>query len=71
MPKRKQLLAMQQSEIGGSAVFIAKQHEHHAAVALLERAASGETIPFPEGVLDSLREASTRSQEGAPATAIS
>lgn len=40
VPKRKQLLAMQRSEIGGSAVFIAKQHGHHAVVALLERSVS-------------------------------
>ena len=61
VPRRKQLLAMQRSEIGGSAIFIAKQHEHHAAVALLERAASGEAIPFPENVTDSLREGSVGS----------
>ena len=61
VPKRKQLLAMQRSEVGGSAVFIARQHEHHAVVALLERAASGESIPFPQSVTDSLsREASER-----------
>ena len=47
VPKRKQLLAMQQSSAGGSALFIARQHEHHEAVALLERAASGEEIPLP------------------------
>ena len=70
VPKRKQLLAMQQSEIGGSCIFIAKQHEHHEAVALLERAASGESIPFPEGLPDSLREGSLGSPTratGAPA----
>jgi ankyrin repeat protein len=44
VPKRKQLLAMQQSSAGGSALFIARQHEHHEAVALLERAALGEEI---------------------------
>lgn len=60
VPNRKQLIAMQQSEIGGSAVFIAKQHEHYECVAMLERAASGEEIPFPESVTDSLREASIR-----------
>lgn len=61
VPKRKQLIAMQQSELGGSAVFIAKQHEHHEVVKLLERAASGEDIPFPDGVTDSLRELSASS----------
>ena len=59
VPKRKQLIAMQQSEIGGSAAFLAKQHSHTEVVALLERAASGETIPMPP-----LSERSTASSLG-------
>ena len=68
IPKRKQLLAMQQSVIGGSAVFIAMQHEHHETVALLERAASGEEIPLPLSLQNSsapLKEVSERSEEAA------
>jgi len=45
--RRKQLLQMQQKH-GGSAVFIAQRHEHHEAVALLQRAANGEPIPMPD-----------------------
>jgi hypothetical protein len=44
--RRKQLLQMQQQH-GGSAVFIARSHSNFEAVALLERAASGEQIPMP------------------------
>ena len=62
IPKRKQLLAMQQSAIGGSAVFIAKQHNHTEVVAMLERACAGEPIPMPV-----LRERSGGSTGGAPA----
>lgn len=48
VPKRKQLIAMQQNtQVGGSAYFIAQKHEHHEAIRLLERAASGEAIPMP------------------------
>lgn len=54
IPKRKQLLAMQQSVIGGSAVFIARSHEHHDAVKLLERAAAGEPIALPDTLHDTL-----------------
>ena len=60
VPKRKQLIAMQKSEIGGSAYFIAKSHNHTDVVGLLERAASGESIPMP--VL--LSERSTASSVG-------
>lgn len=45
--RRKQLLAMQKAH-GGSAIFIARNHEHHEAVELLQRAASGESIPMPD-----------------------
>lgn len=44
--RRKQMLQMQK-EKGGSALYIARQHQHMAAVELLERAASGEEIPMP------------------------
>ena len=53
---------MQQSAIGGSAVFIAKQHNHTEVVAMLERACAGEAIPMPV-----LRERSGGSTGGAPA----
>ena len=47
VPKRKQLIAMQKSAIGGSAVFIAEQHGHDEAVAMLLKACKGEDIPMP------------------------
>ena len=47
VPKRKQLIAMQKSAIGGSAVFIAEQHGHDEAVAMLLKACNGEAIPMP------------------------
>lgn len=45
--RRKQMLEMQKAS-GNSAIFIARNHEHHEAVALLQRAASGEAIPMPD-----------------------
>ena len=59
VPKRKQLIAMQKSDLGGSAIFLARQHNHTDVVGLLERAASGESIAMPV-----LSERSTASSAG-------
>lgn len=47
VPKRKQLIAMQKSAIGGTAVFIAEQNGHDEAVAMLIKHCKGEAIPMP------------------------
>lgn len=47
VPKRKQLIAMQKSAIGGTAVFIAEQNGHDEAVAMLIKHCNGEAIPMP------------------------